>query len=290
MLEALRNQTLPLEQWELLLVDNASKEPLTTKSWDISWHPHGRLIREETLGLSWARLRGVREVSSDLLVFVDDDNILEPNYLFEAIRVKREWPQLGVWGSGATFPEFEIEPADNLREFIGMLALRVVDSPKWSNVFQCDRSRPFGAGLCVRMSVAIAYREYFEQSAIKVNDRHGRALSSSGDMEICYVACKIGLGVGIFPELKLTHLIPKERVTADYLVKLTEGIETSRDLLAHKWESHVLTSHFSGPLGFLRVFKNLVLLKGIQRRMYLARLRSRSRARAIVLKHAAGNV
>ena len=137
-LEALRNQTLPLERWELLLIDNASREPLTSKTSDMSWHPHARHIREDQLGLSSARLRGMREATSDLLVFVDDDNVLELNYLSEVIRIKRDWPLLGVWGSGATVPEFEVEPADNLRGFLWMLALRVVDCARWSNVFQCN--------------------------------------------------------------------------------------------------------------------------------------------------------
>jgi glycosyltransferase involved in cell wall biosynthesis len=285
-LQALRTQTLPLEQWELLLIDNASNEPLTPKSCDMSWHPHARHIREEMLGLSAARLRGMREGVSDLLVFVDDDNLLAPNYLSEALRIKRDWPLLGVWGSGATIPEFEVKPADNLGEFLWMLALRVVDSARWSNVSQCDKARPFGAGQCVRANVAMAYREYFEQSTIKINDRSGGMLTGGGDVEICFVACNIGVGVGIFPELRLTHLIPKERVAEDYLVKLAEGIGFSMDLLAYKWEKIVPTSYFSGRSGFLHVLKNLITLNGIQRRMYIAQVRSRLRARKIILKHA----
>ena len=280
-LDALRKQTLPFEQWELLLIDNASKEPLTSKTWDISWHPHARHLREEKLGLSSARLRGMREAISDLLVFVDDDNVLAPNYLSEVSRIKREWPLLGVWGSGATIPEFEVKPADNLEGFLWMLALRVVDGARWSNVFQCHGARPFGAGQCVRANVALAYRDHFEQSAVKVDDRSGSTLSGGGDMEICFVACNMGLGVGIFPELKLTHLIPKERVIDSYLVRLSEGIGMSGHLLAYKWENIV-----PGRLGFLHVLKNLVVLKGIQRRMYIARVRARRRALKVILKHA----
>ena len=93
-------------------------------SWDMSWHPHARYIREETLGISSARLRGMREAGADLVV--DDDNVLGVDYLSEAIRIKQEWPRLGVWGSGAIIPEFEVEPAGHLQEFMGMLALRDV--------------------------------------------------------------------------------------------------------------------------------------------------------------------
>jgi glycosyltransferase involved in cell wall biosynthesis len=280
-LGALRIQTLPLEQWELLLIDNASNEPLTSNSWDISWHPHARLLREDKLGLALARLRGMQEAISDLLVFVDDDNVLERDYLSEAIRIKRDWPQLGVWGSAATVPEFEVEPAGDLRGFLGMLGLRHVSSPRWSNVMPSS-ALPFGAGQCVRMDVAIAYREHFERAPIAIIGRAGSKLFSGEDSEICYVACDIGLGVGIFPELKLTHLIPKERLSEDYLVKLGEGHGTSNDLLAYKWQKILPVSPFSGYLGLFRVLRNLLARKGVHRRMYLASLRSRLRARAVI--------
>ena len=34
----------------------------------------------------------------------------------------------------------------------------------------------------------------------------------------------MNLGVGLFVSLKLTHLIPKNRLQEDYLVRLAEGI------------------------------------------------------------------
>jgi glycosyltransferase involved in cell wall biosynthesis len=281
-LEGLRTQTLPFERWELLLVDNASKKPLTQKSLDLCWQPHSRVIREEQLGLSSARLRGMKEAGANLLVFVDDDNVLDPNYLSQAIRIKREWPMLGVWGSGAIIPEFEVEPAKDLREFLPMLALRDVRCAEWSNVISYGSARPWGSGQCVRANVAAAYREYYETSKIKLTDRQESGLLCGGDVEICFVACKIGLGTGVFPELRLTHLIPRERVEENYLVKLFEGATISWMLLQYKWEKICPCSPFSGPLGALRVLKQLLVLKGIHRRMYLAGLRSRVRAQAII--------
>jgi hypothetical protein len=50
-------------------------------AWDLSWHPNARHIVEHKLGISVAR-RGMREASTDLLIFVDDDNLLDRNYLF----------------------------------------------------------------------------------------------------------------------------------------------------------------------------------------------------------------
>src|SRR6516164_4811858 len=82
-LASLRGQTLPAEQWEFLLVDNASNQ-LLAEIWDISWHSRRRHIREDELGLTAGRLRGIQESSGKLLVFVDDDNLLAPNFLEQA--------------------------------------------------------------------------------------------------------------------------------------------------------------------------------------------------------------
>ena len=99
-LYALRAQTLPPEEWELLLIDNASNNPLTAGKYDLSWHPCARHVREEELGLAWARLRGMHEAAANLLVFVDDDNVLDVNYLREAIRNRArvaDAGRLGQW-------------------------------------------------------------------------------------------------------------------------------------------------------------------------------------------------
>ena len=93
----------------VLFIDNAS-EPALASRWDISWHPNARHIRENELGLAAARQRGMAEAASDLLIFVDDDNILAADYLTEALKIKRDWPTLGTWGSGTIVPEFEQQP------------------------------------------------------------------------------------------------------------------------------------------------------------------------------------
>src|ERR1700742_1990618 len=74
-LSALEEQSLSKDCWELILVDNRSLAPLAL-DWDLSWHPHARHIVETELGLAAARRRGIREALSDLLIFVDDDNVL----------------------------------------------------------------------------------------------------------------------------------------------------------------------------------------------------------------------
>jgi glycosyltransferase involved in cell wall biosynthesis len=280
-LQALRNQTLPLERWELLLIDNASQERLDLATWDLSWHPRSRLLREEELGLSSARMRGMRESDADLLVFVDDDNVLEWNYLSEVIRVKSAWPQLGVWG-GSIIPEFEVQPPEYVRPVSWYLALREVKSPRWSNVSTCSDAVPLGAGLCVRADVAAEYYRLYQEASIKLGDRIGKDLLSSGDTEICFAACSLGFGMGVFPDLKVTHLIPKERLDEDYLVRLVAGIETSLHLVAYKWHGILPSSPFT-IANLLRTSKYLMLNnRRLHRRTHIAGLRARIKARRII--------
>ena len=286
-LDALKEQTLPLENWELLLIDNASVPPLAA-AWDLSWHPHARHIFESELGVTAARQRGMREAISDLLVFVDDDNVLDKKYLARALKIKEEWPSLGVWGSGSIIPEYELLPAATVRALIPYLAVRETDRACWSNVFPCLEATPWGAGMCVRVKVADAYRQIYNESTIFISSRRGDALLSGEDVETAYVACHIGLGMGVFPELKLTHLIPRERVASEYLLKLYEGTGTSDALLLYKWNGVTPKSAFS-PRGLLAVLKNIAVRRGFDRRMYLAKMRGLAAARRIILSRGPGD-
>ncbi|HEX8297148.1 MAG TPA: glycosyltransferase family A protein, partial [Chthoniobacteraceae bacterium] len=85
-LAALRAQTLATEGWELLLVDNASTHAVADRC-DLTWHPNARAIREDRLGLTMARTCGFRAAQTDVLVLVDDDNLLAPNYLTNALNL-----------------------------------------------------------------------------------------------------------------------------------------------------------------------------------------------------------
>jgi glycosyltransferase involved in cell wall biosynthesis len=284
-LSALRDQTLSTAQWELLLIDNASEVPLAPQ-WDLSWHPNARHIVENELGVAISRRRGMLEASTDLLIFVDDDNVLDRNYLLEAVRIKHEWPQLGVWGSGAIVPEFEAAPQPDAAKLLSYLALREMTKPQWSNVFplRCRqfRATPWGAGMCLRSHVATAYRQWCEKSVIDIGSRRGKSVLLSGeDIEMCYVACEQGDGMGTFPQLRLIHLIPKERVTVKYLLKVFEGTVMSNLLLEYKWAGR-LPNRPLRAWGLLSILKNLLTHQGIDRRIFLANVRAEVTAGQII--------
>jgi hypothetical protein len=231
-LEALREQTLQKDQWELLLIDNASEGTLA-KHWDVSWHRLARHVREDELGLTPARLRGIVEARGDLLVFIDDDNLVDPDYLETAIYIGRNYPFLGAWG-GTIKGEFEADPKPWMQPLLEYLAVREFSDPLWSNNLDDWRAQPCGAGLCVRRSVAITYAKQLDLNPTRRRlDRIGSNLSSCGDSDLIQTSCDVGQGFGNFPQLRLTHLIPASRVQPEYVIKLMQGILASMVLLRH---------------------------------------------------------
>jgi glycosyltransferase involved in cell wall biosynthesis len=236
-LDALERQTLAKDHWELLLIDNASAKPLNSK-YDLNWHPNSRHVLEEELGLTPARLRGMREASAELLVFVDDDNVLADNYLEECFSISQEHTKIGCFGSSNISPDFEQKPSPELEKFVHILAIKTSNENSWSNNPR-DGVIPWGAGLVVRKMVAWQYLKSVEKCPIRKNlDRKGKSLVSGGDDEFSWVACSIGQGKGIFHSLQITHLIDKKRVNLKYLLELTKAQSFSRCLLdqAHGME------------------------------------------------------
>jgi GT2 family glycosyltransferase len=283
-LEALRQQKLEMSEWELIVVDNASTNPVRD-NWDISWHPNARHVAEAELGLAAARRRAVKEFSTNLLVFVDDDNVLNPDYLGELLRIEREWPLLGVWGSGCIRPEYEIPPERHHNEYLSVLVIRDIETPRWSNTFPSvglfPEVTPWGAGICIRAELAHAYARAVAQSAIPITGRKGNRQFSGEDVEICFVACSYGWGMGIFPELKLMHLIPKERTTDDYFLRMGEFQAASNLLLEYKWHGALPRNPLSFR-GILGLVKHAATERGFKRRIYFANVRGAIRACKII--------
>ena len=185
---------------------------------DLSWHPEGRHIREEELGLTPARLRGIAEAKGDLLIFVDDDYVLQGDYLEAASRISVTHPFLGAFG-GSIEAEFEVEPDPRFQSLLPGLAIRGVTGAKWAN-FGIE-SVPFGAGLCVSVKVAQTYAANTKDSEIRrFLDRRGGSLMGGGDLDLAMTSYDLGLGVGLFGELVVRHLIDKRRLSPHYLHRI----------------------------------------------------------------------
>ena len=222
-LNSLENQTLDKQFWELLLIDNASKSFIKNE-YDLSWHPYSRHIREEQLGLTPARVRGIKESKAEILVMVDDDNVLDPTYLESALKISRDYPMIGSWG-GKISAEFEIIPPKWTKPYQRNLAINNLERDIWSNLVDYRATTPCGAGMCLRREVAQKYVYLIASDPRRMNlDRKGKFLNSAGDIDLAITACDLGLGTGLFTCLKLTHLLPNSRLQEDYFLRLEEGL------------------------------------------------------------------
>ena len=230
-LEGLRAQTLGCEEWELIVVDNASASSVQIAPL-IAWHPHGRVVREEKLGLTHARLRGFAEAKADLFVLVDDDNVLKADYLERSIKLAAEWPFLGAFG-GQSHPKWEETPPEWTRRYWHLLGVREFMDDRWSNVLGGEQPVPIGAGMVLRRSVAERYASVVGHNPARAAlDRAAGKLTSCGDTDLALIAIDMGLGTGQFSRLELQHLMPSSRVEEKYLAELIHGIHYSATILA----------------------------------------------------------
>jgi glycosyltransferase involved in cell wall biosynthesis len=284
-LRALDAQTLRKDRWEVLLVDNASDTPLS-KTYELSWHPRARHIREDELGLTPARLRGIRESSGETLVYVDDDNVLAPDYLEVANELLGKLPYLGVIGAGVLEPEFEVPPSPELIPYVTHLALRRVPEARWGNITHDRDSVPWGAGLCVRRTVAQAYLQLLQQLGIdQLLDRRGEHLFGNGDVAFSWSATLLGLGFGVFPSLRVTHLIGADRTTERYLLRLVRDSSFSAGVSDYLWTGVLPGEHHSRGERYIRLLLRCLKKGRFATRMSWAAHRGTDRAHAFIERH-----
>jgi GT2 family glycosyltransferase len=278
-LQSLRAQTVPLAAWDLLVIDNNSRPPLADQI-DVSWHPHGAIVVETTQGKMHAIKRAFATTTTDLVMFLDDDTVAKADLIEQTLRIAATHTQLGCWSPRVEL-EFEDPNAAPPPRLRAMLSERLITAPSWSNDLDHVASTPWGGGLCVRRAVADAY---LAQTASNPNrlqlDPMGDQPGYGGDTDLAYTGCSIGYGMGVFPQLVITHLIPSRRSTTEYLM---------RNLEAHEY-SHVLQHYYRHgslpPQPSLRgrVSRWLTWLQGnaLERAMMAAEDRSRAAARETI--------
>ena len=271
-LDAILGQSVGSDHYELILIDNRSAEPLADRDWI---RQRGvRVVREEIPGLTAARERAAEVARGEVIIFVDDDNVIERGYLAAAEDLFRN-ERIGVL-SGQVEPEYERRPGAWFAPFEETLAVRrfpadlfhLTSDPEFTRYF------PIGAGVCIRQSLL---REYFQglSSAGRIEGRTGAVLSAGEDIDIDLFAVSRGYLVGACSRLRLTHLIPASRINVGYVTRLCVGSLRSAAQVNMKWRAvfgrNVLPYFGQGALAVLLKALLYTCLSPLKRYRVLAR-------------------
>lgn len=108
-------QTIPVEDYEIIVVDNGSKMPVVLpenlRQTDV------QLIRFETnQERSKSRTTGAEAAKSKIIFFSDDDMLVQPDFLAHHLAAHEEWDNLMAIGRIILPPERLVEPGIRYRQ------------------------------------------------------------------------------------------------------------------------------------------------------------------------------
>jgi glycosyltransferase involved in cell wall biosynthesis len=210
--------------FELVLVDNGSERGIDEATLRARHQLDLRVVREERRGLVWARCTGIAATSGDLLVFIDDDNALDRDYLEQTVRIALRQPDVGHFG-GISRAALTTAIPDWKRRLLPHLGVRdcggeaiVSKEERWGPW------EPIGAGMVTRRNIAMSFVDFVSErhSASRLGHQ-GEVLMSGEDALMARMSVRLGWACAYQPELKLTHFINPARLSINVLARTLEG-------------------------------------------------------------------
>lgn len=222
-IDSLASQTLDSTSFEVIVVDSASLRPVDGSACAREGL-NLRVVRENKPGLVAARCRGIREAGAALLVFVDDDNFLEADYLQQALRIAREEPGIGAFGGIADAVLHKPIPGWK-KALLPHLGIRdhgpeciTQHSDSWGPW------EPIGAGLVCRRDVARRFVEFVEHNAASGSlGRNSGNYMSGEDTLLSRVGGWAGYACSYQPSLRLRHYMKPKRLRIISLIRTLTG-------------------------------------------------------------------
>lgn len=204
-------------QWELLVVDNGSDDDTAASLAKYAERLPLRMLDEPRIGLSHARNKAIAEARGVYIVWIDDDVIVDPDWLRAYAEAFGAWPETAFFG-GPIAPEFEGTPPRWLK-----LALPHVDNAYAArdlgnaSVPLTLETLPFGANFAVRAEEQ--RRHLFDPEL----GRRDSALFAGEEWAVLEALIADGASGRWVPGARLRHVISPERQSVRYLRKYYVG-------------------------------------------------------------------
>lgn len=260
-LAGVTRQDFPAERYEVLVIDNNSRDATAAVVAEFAGtDPDVRHVLEPKQGLDHARNRALAEARGEIVVFADDDILVDSDWLRQLTA-----PLLADWGQkigaigGEVVPVFPDGLPAWVAEWHAPLAFRADAGPLPSH------QTPMGANL------AFPRRVFTRVSTFAVTlDRAGRNYFSGGDADMIRRVRAVGLEVWFAPAARVRHQMPASRTTFRYAARHAFDSARSRvagraaDLRAgHQPVAAYLASRLAGNLAKAAAFAILALLNAL---------------------------
>lgn len=223
-LKSIERQSLPKQDFEFVIVDNNSNPPLDAADFAEGIPVSFRLIRQPKAGLCHARVAGIAATSAPLLVFLDDDNYLDADYLEQALSIAADHPYIGCFG-GKSRAVFEGRVASWKHRLLAYLGVRDYGSQAITSNQRCwGEWEPIGAGMVCRRDVADRFAQWID--ALPSASRLGRrelGLMSGEDTLVAQAAYSLSYSCSYQPALKLSHWMKAPRLRSVVLARTLAG-------------------------------------------------------------------
>lgn len=213
-------------KWEIIIVDNNSSDETATviQRYQTAQPPHCPIhyCFEAQQGAGFARQTVIQIAQSELIGFLDDDNLPEPNWVAEAYAFGQANPLVGAYGSHID-GLYEVAPPENFDRIQPFLAITNLGSQPFCYQRK-TRLLPPSAGLVVRKQAWLAS---VPQHCV-LTGRTRNSMLTGEDLEVLSYIQGKNWEIWHNPAMKIGHQIPSWRLQREYLIPFMQGTGLSR--------------------------------------------------------------
>lgn len=208
---------------EFILVDNASQDDTATRLRAGAGVLPGpvTLLSEATPGLMYARCAAVAAAKGEFVLFLDDDNEPQRNYVRELERLIKRYPDAAMITGNSVLPSGHPARGGTPRGLLDMLALR---EGHGEFAYTHDRlfppCAPLGAGLFGRRRDLVEACDHWRRGDRGITGRKGTAVSSGEDVLLAHYLTRGGRPVVFSDRLVMVHNVDPGRFNTTYFARL----------------------------------------------------------------------